>query len=241
MKILLPLPEGCATGRFVRRIKRFSVEIEHAGAVITAHCNNTGAMTGLLRPGAEVLFSPAHGKKRKLAYTLERIRIGAGADSFWAGVNTLHPNRMLRAAFLAGSLDFARGYGQISMEVPSGHSRMDAKITGPGRPDLWVECKNVTLVEDDVAAFPDAAGERARRHLLELIEIVARGGRAAMFYLVQRPDGRCFAPADYIDAEYARLFYAALERGVEAYAHESLLLETGSALGRSLPIAGASV
>ena len=70
-------------------------------------------------------------------------------------------------------------------------------------PRLWVECKNVTMSEDDVALFPDAVSERGLKHLGTLKGIVAAGERAAMFYCIQRPDACCFGPADMIDPAYA--------------------------------------
>lgn len=155
---------------------------------------------------------------------------------FWVGVNTNTPNRMLEAAFHAGRLDFAQGYTSLVREAKRGQSRLDGLITGPGLPPLWVECKNVTMVEDDAACFPDAASERGQKHLRELMDIVAQGERAAMLYLVQRPDGRCFAPADFIDPEYARLFYEALACGVEMYPYRALVSTGGIDLGGLIPL-----
>ena len=237
-RILLPLPAGCIQGRFAARVKRFSVKIETASGAVWAHTNNTGSMLGLLAPGAPALLSPAANPCRKLQWTLERIWLGDAGRGFWAGVNTLSPNRMLKAAFMAGLLDFAKGYETLQMERKNGASRLDGCFTGADKPPLWVECKNVSLVEDEVAAFPDAVSERALKHLLELVEIVKRGERAAMFFLVQRPDARCFSPADYIDEKYAESFYRALGQGVEAYAYEAALYPAGMGLGRRLKVTG---
>lgn len=206
-----------------------------------AHTNNTGAMLGVPGKGAEVLLSPASGTHRKLPYTLERIKSQGkdrkgGKKPFWIGVNTQIPNRLLKAAFNAGLLPFARDYASLKMEAKRGQSRLDACFCGAGLPNLWVECKNVSLVEDCVASFPDAASARGRKHLRELMDIVARGERAAMFYVVQRPDARCFAPADYVDHEYAELFYEARHAGVEIYAFEAAQVPGGIALGCQLPV-----
>ncbi|MDL2313440.1 DNA/RNA nuclease SfsA [Desulfovibrio sp. OttesenSCG-928-C14] len=238
--ILLPFPPGCLVGRFVRRVKRFSVEFEFGGARYWAHTNNSGSMLGLLRSGGRVLVSPAGKVGRKLPFTLELMEL----DGFWCGVNTLTPNRLLRAAFAAGLLPWAGGYTRFRPEAVRGKSRLDALLTGPGLPPLWVECKNVTMVEDGVAAFPDAVSARALKHLGEMEEIVASGERAAFFYCVQRPDGACFGPADYVDPDYAAAFYPALERGVEVYPHRALISwpgegkegQGGIGLGGLLPV-----
>jgi sugar fermentation stimulation protein A len=152
-------------------------------------------------------------------------------------VNTLTPNRLLKAAFAAGQLPWAHGYREFKAEAGRGQSRLDALLTGPGLPPLWVECKNVTLAEDGVAAFPDAVTTRGQKHLREMADIARTGERAAFFYCVQRSDARCFGPADYVDPEYAALFYEGLAAGVEAYPHLALAEDGGIGLGPCLPLA----
>ena len=252
---LLPLPPHCVEAAFVQRRKRFSVLLQHQGADLWVHSNNSGSMLGLCLPGAPVLASPASNPDRKLKYTQECVWLAQravpeppqqqpqqqpegkpAARGFWVGVNTSTPNRMLEAAFHAHRLPFAEGYTTLVREAKRGQSRLDGLLTGPGLPPLWVECKNVTMVEDDAACFPDAASERGQKHLRELMDIVASGERAAMFYLVQRPDGTCFAPADFIDPAYAALFYEALHAGVEMYPFRALVSPAGIDLGPLLPV-----
>lgn len=255
---LLPLPPHCIVAAFVARRKRFSVLLQHQGADLWVHSNNSGSMLGLCLPGAPVLASPASNPDRKLKYTQECVWLArravpelventhesgayeSGAHSpasgFWVGVNTSTPNRMLEAAFHARRLPFAQGYTTLVREAKRGQSRLDGLLTAPGLPPLWVECKNVTMVEDNAACFPDAASERGQKHLRELMDIVACGERAAMFYLVQRPDGECFAPADFIDPAYAALFYEALSAGVEMYPFRALVSPAGIDLGPMLPV-----
>lgn len=138
-----------------------------------------------------MLLSPAQNPERKLRWTLELVWCGDPAayprGGFWAGVNTSTPNRMLEAAFRAGKLPWAEGYTSFAREKVRGESRLDGLLEGPGMPRLWVECKNVTMSEDDVALFPDAVSERGLKHLGTLKGIVAAGERAAMFYCIQRP------------------------------------------------------
>ena len=240
---LLPFEGPCLAGTFLQRVKRFSVALETGAETIWVHSNNSGSMLGLTRPGSPVLASRAANPKRKLHYTQEAVWLGETEGArpvegrgFWTGVNTSVPNRMLEAAFHAGRLPFAQGYNRIAREVKRGASRLDACLAGPELPPLWVECKNVTMVEDGVACFPDAASERGRKHLLELMDIVRQGERACMFYLVQRADGGCFGPADCIDPEYARLFYEALAQGVEMHAWRARVCPEGVLLQGEIPV-----
>lgn len=248
---LLPFPPGCVVAILQRRVKRFIIECRLNGQDCLAHSNNSGSMLGLTRPGLPILISPAHTPGRKLPYTLELVCLpGAGpagakagtaegfAPGLWVGVNTLTPNRLLRAAFTAGRLPWAAGYTQFKAEAKRGDSRLDALLTGPDLPPLWVECKNVTLVEDGRAAFPDAVTVRGQKHLRTMMDIVRSGERAAFFYCVQRADAYCFGPAEYIDPAYAALYFQGLEAGVEAYPHRAVLSSTGVDLGEELPLAG---
>ena len=216
-KLLLKYPEGCRVGLFIRRAKRFFVTVDMDGQEVTAHTNNTGTMLGLLRRGRPVLLSPATNPARRLKWTVEAVGLPRGDGFFWAGVNTSVPNRLLESMFHAGVLDWMKGYDVLKREAVNGESRLDGLLTGPGLPDLWVECKNVTLVEDGVAAFPDAVTARGAKHLRTLMDIRASGARAAMLYIIQRPDGACFSAADYVDPVYAEALREAAAKGVEVY------------------------
>ncbi|WP_027182699.1 DNA/RNA nuclease SfsA [Desulfovibrio inopinatus] len=223
------------SARFLRRSKRFLVEVASGNETFWVHTNNSGSMLGLLHPGQEVLLSVSSNPKRKLPHTLEMVRLG-GDSGFWVGVNTLTPNRMIKAAFLANRLPETAGMEQIKTEPAFAHGRLDALLTGPSG-QIWIETKNVTMVEDDVAAFPDAVTERGAKHLEELIRLTAEPNtRAVVFYLIQRPDGHCFAPADYIDPHFAKTFYRAQEAGVEMWAYQAILSPAGIDLGERLPV-----
>ncbi|HAS90019.1 MAG TPA: DNA/RNA nuclease SfsA [Desulfovibrio sp.] len=232
---LIFYPQGCRRAVFIRRYKRFTVEAMLDGDVVGVHTNNTGSMLGLLREGQEIFISPAQNSKRKLKWTLEAVV----SFNEMIGVNTSVPNKMLQLAFEAGQLPEAVGYTTIKREAKVGNSRLDGLFTDESAklPNLWVECKNVTLVEDDVACFPDAQTERGRKHLMELMDLAAKGDRVALFFFVQRSDGNCFGPADVVDPEYAELFYKALEVGVECWAYEATISESGIGIGRKLPLA----
>jgi sugar fermentation stimulation protein A len=231
--MLVPFAAPCVEARFVSRHKRFTVLVERAGERFAAHTNNTGSMLGLLRPGARVLLSVSDNPARKLKHTLEMVEL----DGFWVGVNTSAPLRLLQAAFRAGRLPGARGYANFRREVACGDSRLDALLEGPGG-RLWVECKNVTLVEDGgVAQFPDAVTERGRKHLYALARAREAGDRAALFFCVQRGDAACFGPAWAVDPAYGEALQEVLDKGVELWAYRALVTPRGLDLGPRLALA----
>jgi sugar fermentation stimulation protein A len=228
---LLCFPDKSRTAVFLRREKRFLVEVEMDGNRVWAHTNNSGSMLGLLRPGMEVFLSPAANPGRKLPFTLELVK----PFGDWIGVNTLTPNRLLRKIWEHGLVPEMRGYEEFKPEAKFGDSRLDARLNGP-QGSFWIEAKNVTMVEDGVACFPDAVTVRGQKHLQELITLAGQGVRVGCFYLVQLPDGECFGPADFIDPDFAKLFYEAVRAGVEMLPYEAAVSKGGIGLGRKLKV-----
>ena len=211
------LPEPLLEGRFVRRYKRFLMDIRtENGQVITVHCPNSGSMEGCLEEGARVVCTTSPNPARKLAHTAECIRLPSG----WAGLNTHRANLLVGEALRGGRIPELAAYGEVRAEVPYGTgSRVDFLLKAPGLPDCYVEVKNTTWpTPDGGVGFPDAVTERGLKHLRELRQVVKAGGRAAMFFLVNREDGAFFRAAREKDPEYARELKKAAKAGVEVLA-----------------------
>lgn len=229
---LITFPAQSRRGIFVAREKRFLIHALLDEQQITVHTNNSGSMLGLLRPGMEIFLSPALSPKRRLPYTLEMVR----PHEHWVGVNTLVPNRLLKKAWETGTMPELAGYTNFQSEAKLGASRLDARLSGPAG-EFWIEAKNVTMVEDDVACFPDAVTQRGQKHLQELMTLAGQGVRVGVFLAVQRPDGHCFGPADFIDPAFAALFWQALDLGVEFMPYVIHASPEGISLGRRLDLA----
>lgn len=207
------------SGKLIRRYKRFLADVElDDGTVVTAHCPNSGSMKGCNLPGSPVMLSRSDNPARKLAFTWELVQI----NGFWVGLNTMLPNQLTEEGVKDGTISELQGYAKLRREVPYGseRSRIDLLLSGNGV-DCYVEVKNVTLVENAQALFPDAVTTRGQKHLRELMEVVAGGGRGVVFFTVQRGDGLSVAPADNIDPEYGRLLRQAVKSGVEAIAYRA--------------------
>ncbi|MDQ7032394.1 MAG: DNA/RNA nuclease SfsA [Desulfonauticus sp.] len=230
LKITFPTPTRQAV--FIKRQKRFTIFAQDVltHTKLLAHTNNTGSMLGLLKPGRKVILSLAQNKNRKLPYTLEAIHNG----QIWIGVNTAYPNQAVKLLWQANLFEKWQN-SSFQAEVFSHNTRLDACLL-QGAKKLWIEAKNVTLVEDDVAYFPDAKTKRGVKHLQELIAIKKQGLEACCFYLVQREDAKCFAPADFIDSEYANWFWKALEAKVKVMVVQCQVHLWGISLKRKLKV-----
>lgn len=237
---LAPTPEGgllwgpLTEGRLIRRYKRFLADVELAdGSVVTAHTANTGAMLGCSEPGRRVWLSHHDSPTRKLKYTLEMIEMPTAL----VGVNTGVPNRLVKAAALAGRIAELGAPTAAQSEVRRGNSRLDLRLEYGGGSAALVEIKNCSLVEDGTALFPDAVTARGRKHLEELAEIAQGGERAVIFVLAQRGDAARFGPADRIDPEWGRTLRRVLRQGVELIVYRADVNVRGIDIGAALPVA----
>jgi sugar fermentation stimulation protein A len=235
------LPSPLACGTLIRRYKRFLADVAlDDGTAVTAHCANPGSMLGLSDPGIPVWLSRASTPGRKLAWSLELVEVDAGEGPVLVGINTGYPNRIVAEALADGGIDELAGYGEVRREVRYGrNSRVDFLLRGDGRPDCYVEVKNVHLMRRaGYAEFPDSVTARGARHLAELSEVARAGMRAVMLFVVQRPDARTMGLAGDIDAAYAAAFEAAAAAGVEVLAYGCDISEAAISLSRPVAFSG---
>ena len=231
MRFPTPLLEG----RLLRRYQRFLADVDTAAGILTAHCPNTGSMQGCAEPGMRVWLSPATNPARKLAWTWELVEALPGVV---VGMHTGRSNALVREAIEAGRVPELAGYPTIRPEVKYGEgSRIDLLLTAPGRPDCYVEVKNVTAaVAGRIGYFPDAVTTRGTKHLREMSAMIAAGHRAVLVFCVQRGDVDCVRPADHIDPVYGRTLREALAAGVEVIALGATVTPEGIELERRLVV-----
>jgi len=220
MKFSEPFIEGI----LIKRYKRFLADIELAdGSIITAHTPNTGAMTGCSTPGARVWVRDTGKPDRKYPYSWEIVESN---HDVLVGIHTGLSNKLVQEAISNGVIKELQSYYNILTEVPYGDekSRIDLLLKKDDANDTeqcYVEVKNVTLVENNIAYFPDAISIRGTRHLRELMKMVNQGHRAVIFYCVQRSDATEVRPAVSIDPAYSETLRKAVQTGVEAMAYRA--------------------
>lgn len=223
--------------RLIRRYKRFlsDVVLESTGEEVTAHCPNPGAMLGLKDEGMRIWLEPNDDPKKKLKYGWRLAELEGG---HLAGIDTAMPNRVVAEGLEMGAFAELAAYETIRPEVPYGtSSRIDFLLTQDGLPDAYVEVKNVHLRrESDWAEFPDCVTARGAKHLRELMDVKAAGGRAVMLYLVQRTDCAKLRLAADLDPAYARSFDAARAAGVEVLCYGTTITTEGVWIADKLPV-----
>jgi len=222
--------------RLLRRYKRFLADVElDNGEVLTVHTPNTGSMKGCCEPGSRVWLRDSGNPKRKYRLSWELVEALPGV---MVGINTALPPRLVREAIENGTIGELTGYDSIRAEVPYGveKSRIDLLLEGRRRKACYVEIKNVTLVENETALFPDAVSKRGSRHLRELMEMRRLGHRRVIFFCVQREDARQVSPADRIDPEYGRTLRMAIRAGVVAVAYRAVVRQSEVRLEHGIPV-----
>lgn len=220
-------------GTMIKRYKRFLADIKlEDQSIITAHVPNTGSMTGCWEPNWPCLLSLVDNPKRKLKYTLEMTHNGKS----WIGVNTARTNKIVLEALKMNHISELKNYQDILSEVKYGESRLDFCLSS-GNKKTFIEVKNVTLLKDGQYQFPDAVTTRGQKHLLELTKIAKQKNHfAVMLYLVQRQDGKTFAPAKDIDPMYGELLKKASLNKVKILAYDCKMDTLGITLNNKVKV-----
>ena len=228
-------------GTLIKRYKRFLADVTlENGDQITAHTPNTGSMKGCSDPGSTVWLRDTKNPDRKYPLSWEMVET---KPDVLVGINTILSNSLVAEAIENGVVSELQGYDQIRREVKYGeeNSRIDLLLSdqnneSENKPDCYVEVKNVTLVEENIAYFPDAVTKRGSKHLRELQAMVKQGKRAVIFYCIQREDVKEIRPADEIDPEYGQLLREAISSGVEALAYTAKISPQGIELIKHVPV-----
>lgn len=232
----MKFPTPLIQGRLVKRYKRFLADIALPdGEFITAHCPNTGSMKRCQQENAKVWLSRSDNPKRKYAYTWELVEVD---ERYLACINTGYPNKLVGEAIRQGAVVELSGYATQKAEVKYGEkSRIDWLLTGENGESCYVEVKNVTLLEEDGHGyFPDAVTDRGRKHLLELVSMVAAGHRAVLFFCVSHTGIHAVSPAAHIDAKYAETLKQVMAQGVEVLAYAVDISTESMQISHSLPV-----
>ena len=221
------------SAQFVKRYKRFFVDVKINGKIITAHCPNTGSMYGLLRKGNKVWLTKSKNPNRKLKYTLQIIQ----DKKTKVGVNTHLTNKIVLHALENNLISEFNAKIQIKPETKFGtNTRFDFLIT-KNTSKAFIEVKNVTLSrKKNVAEFPDAVTSRGLKHIEELVKASKKGYKIYILYLIQRNDCKIFKIANDIDPKYSDSLLKAVKKNLNILCFDCKFSSKGIKLNQKVKI-----
>ncbi len=214
MSLVLPFEGPLVRGTFLKRYKRFFVDVAlPSGETLTVHCANSGSMRSCLVEGAPAYVLDSKNPERKLRFSLELLEFEDGLACLnTARANALVEQFLLRvlsknSEFLDTLPTESRQQLEADFSAPGVQSeqerftlKREAKFTAETRFDfllegalikLWVEVKSVSLrLNASTVAFPDAVTERGQKHLRHLMAAVEQGSLAILLFVCMRGGSR---------------------------------------------------
>lgn len=219
------------SGLFIKRYKRFFVDIKLKNKIVTAHCPNSGSMMGLLNKNNKVWMTKSLNLKRKLKYTLQIIEDKKSK----VGVNTHITNKIVFEALKKNLIkEFNKNIKITNEKVFGSNTRFDFYLEGKNNKS-FLEVKNVTLKrKDKIAEFPDSITSRGTKHLNELINATKKSLGAYLLFVIQREDCNKFEIAKDIDPEYSKTLINAIKHNVKILCYDCKFSSKGIILNNQI-------
>jgi sugar fermentation stimulation protein A len=221
------------SGLFIKRYKRFFVDVKVNNQIITAHCPNTGSMYGLLKKDNKVWISKSDNPNRKLKYTLEIIEDKKSK----VGINTHLANKIVHHALQNKLIKELNNFLEIKPETKYGtNTRFDFLIIDK-KNKAFLEVKNVTLSrKKKLAEFPDSVTSRGLKHINELVNAGKKKYKIYILFLVQRDDCDSFSIAKDIDPIYSFALQKAVKNNLNVLCYDCKFSTKGIKLNKKMKI-----
>jgi sugar fermentation stimulation protein A len=186
------IPSRLVPARFLKRDNRFVAVAEYGGGKGEIYVPNTGRLSELLVPGAELLLEPHRGKfSYRLAYVIYR--------GYPVAVESVRANSIVARFLERKELPGYEEYTLVAREPSLGNHRFDLLLKGP-RGEAFMEIKSCTLARGAMGSFPDAVSERASRH----VEALSGTGDPHLVFLSFHPPVTRFMPNVHTDYRFYR-------------------------------------
>lgn len=217
----------------IKRYKRFFVDVRlEDGRIVTAHCPNTGPMTGCFGENWPCILTESDNPKRKLKYTMHLT-----FDNTYIITNTHLPNTLVHEALLNKELPSLEDYELLAKEVSFDSSRFDFLLS-KGKKKTIIEVKSASsLTPEGLSFFPDTVSTRALKHLKELITLQDEGYGCVLLFFIAREDANFFTPAsEDIMPGYLAACREAQRKGVELKAFQWSVSPQELKFKREIPV-----
>ena len=221
------------SGIFIKRYKRFFVDVQIENKLVTAHCPNTGSMLGLLNEGNKVWLTKSDNPNRKLKYTLQIIEDNKSK----VGVNTHLTNKIVLNALENNLIKEFNKDIKIKPEVRFGESTRFDFLISKKNYKAFIEVKNVTLKrKPKIAEFPDAITSRGAKHIHELIKASKKGYKIYIAFIIQREDCDQLSIASDIDPEYSQILSKAIRNKLKVLCYDCKFSTKGIKLNKKIEL-----
>ena len=221
------------SGIFIKRYKRFFVDVQIENKLVTAHCPNTGSMLGLLNEGNKVWLTKSDNPNRKLKYTLQIIEDNKSK----VGVNTHLTNKIVLNALENNLIKEFNKDIKIKPEVRFGESTRFDFLISKKNYKAFIEVKNVTLKrKPKIAEFPDAITSRGAKHIHELIKASKKGYKIYIVFIIQREDCNQLSIASDIDPEYSQILSKAIRNKLKVLCYDCKFSSKGIKLNKKIKL-----
>ncbi len=202
-------PHYLTRATLLRRINRFVADVLINDLEETVYVPNTGRLSELALPYAEVLLSPIKGKFRyKILYIIN--------SDFPVMIDSTYSNRLFQELILNKKVPSLEEHTLIKREPAYGNHRFDFLLVKDNK-NLFVELKSCTLFHKKTASFPDAVSQRASQH----IEALAKTGEGLIIFFILKSGMKKFIPNYHTDFR----FYLALRNNSEKVKIRALSIE----------------
>ena len=223
---------GIRKAILINRPNRFLGRVRLNDKVTEVFIPNPGRMYELMIPGNEVYLRENSGSHRRTDYDM----IGLEYNGVLVSIDSNLPNRFIKRLLLSHQLPFFKDYDKVIPEPRAYGGRFDFKLIGAAE-SSFIEVKSCTLVEGSRAIFPDAPTTRGARHLKHLATSLEENHveRAAIIFVIQRPDAKIFSPNDNTDPKFGDALRLAHANGVEIYPLVTQVVDWDLKLVKQIP------
>lgn len=209
------IPGEVFLGTYINRPNKFLVNLIPEGKAIVepAFLHDPGRLKELLLPKAKLLIrKPFNNKERKTKWDILAVE----KNGNWITINSSFPNKIVKKALNSGWIPELGEYDTVKPEYRYGESRLDFFLTdSKSQKKALVEVKGVTLLQDDIALFPDSPTKRGTRHLRELIKAQKESYESFVIFIVMSEEAKMFKANNEIDSTFSKHLLEAKELGVK--------------------------
>lgn len=195
-KSILRFDDELLGARVINRPNRFIVVAEFGDQRVRCHIHDPGRLKELIFPGNSIRVRRTTGAKTNFSV------LTALEGDEWVLVDSRFHPRIARY-FLPVN---------VESEVPVEGRRIDFRCGNE-----FIEVKGCTLLEGNIAKFPDAPSERATHHVNLLSKLHSEGFASSLMILVMRRGAEAFAPNEITDPAFSSALYSALDNGVKVF------------------------